>query len=122
MTELELTKQVADYLKLRGVMYHFDFGSGTKMTIGQAMQQKRINERAWPDLFIAEARGGHHGLFIELKVAGAKIYLKDGSIASNSHLQEQAKVLRSLWNKHYYTAFCCGFDEAKKTIDHYLDL
>ena len=58
MTELELQAQVADYIRLRhpGVIFHSDFGSGIKLTMGQAIKQKRLNggRRAWPDMFIAE--------------------------------------------------------------------
>lgn len=58
MTELELQAQVADYIRLRypSVIFHSDFGSGIKLTMGQAIRQKRLNggRRAWPDLFIAE--------------------------------------------------------------------
>lgn len=58
MTELELQAQVADYIRLQypTVIFHSDFGSGIKLTMGQAIKQKRLNggRRAWPDLFIAE--------------------------------------------------------------------
>lgn len=60
MTELELQAQVADYIRLRypGVIFHSDFGSGIKLTMGQAIKQKRLNggRRAWPDMFIAETK------------------------------------------------------------------
>lgn len=59
MTEAELQTQIADYLRLKysNVLFHSDFGSGIKLTIGQATKQKRQNggRRAWPDMFIAEA-------------------------------------------------------------------
>lgn len=57
-SETNLQIQVADYLRLQypDVMFHSDFGSGIKLTIGQAAKQKRQNggRRAWPDMFIAE--------------------------------------------------------------------
>ena len=58
MTELELQAQVADYIRLQypGAIFHSDFGSGIKLTMGQAIKQKRLNggRRAWPDMFLAE--------------------------------------------------------------------
>lgn len=58
-SEADLQIQVADYLRLRypDVMFHSDFGSGVKLTPGQAVRQKRQNggRRAWPDIFIAES-------------------------------------------------------------------
>ena len=63
MTELELQAQVADYIRLQypTVIFHSDFGSGIKLTMGQAIKQKRLNggRRAWPDMFIAEPRRIH---------------------------------------------------------------
>ena len=60
MTEAQLQEQVADYLRLQypDVLFHSDFGSGIKLTPGQAARQKRQNggRRAWPDMFIAETR------------------------------------------------------------------
>lgn len=57
MNESDLQVQVADYLRLQypDVMFHSDFGSGIKLTPGQAAKQKRQNggRRAWPDMFIA---------------------------------------------------------------------
>lgn len=58
MTESELQVMVADYLRLQypEVLFHSDFGSGIKLTMAQAVKQKRQNggRRAWPDMFIAE--------------------------------------------------------------------
>lgn len=57
-SESDLQIQVADYLRLQypDVMFHSDYGSGAKLTPGQAIKQKRQNggRRAWPDMFIAE--------------------------------------------------------------------
>lgn len=48
MTEAELQIQVADYLRLQypDALFHSDFGSGIKLTIGQAAKQKRQNSGA----------------------------------------------------------------------------
>lgn len=62
--ESDLQCQVADYLRLQypDVMFHSDFGSGVKLTPGQAVKQKRQNggRRAWPDMVIAEPRRAWH--------------------------------------------------------------
>ena len=124
MTEAELQTQVADYLRLQypGVLFHSDFGSGIKLTMGQAIKQKRQNggRKSWPDMQVAEPRGGHHSLFIELKRQGTRIYKKDGTLTANEHIQEQAKMLEELRKRGYKAEFACGFDEAKKLIDEYL--
>ena len=130
MTELELQAQVADYLRLQypDVLFHSDFGSGIKLTKGQAVQQKRLQggRRAWPDMFIAEPafdmnrNRDRHGLFIELKKAGTRIYRKDGRLVANEHICEQYDMLEQLRQRGYKAEFACGFDEAKKIIDEYL--
>jgi hypothetical protein len=124
MTELDLQAQVADYLRLQypDALFHSDFGSGIKLTMGQAVKQKRLNggRRSWPDMFIAEQVGAYGGLFIELKREGVKIFKKDGTLVANEHIREQYDMLEQLRQRSYAAEFACGFDEAKKIIDRYL--
>lgn len=132
MKESDLQIMVADYLRLRypDVIFHSDYGSGIKLTAGQAARQKRMNggRRAYPDMFIAKPRLTMqddmpvyiHGLFIELKKEGTKIRKKDGELVANEHIREQAKMLRELEQNGYMAVFACGFDQAKKVIDWYL--
>ena len=131
MTELELQAQVADYLRLQypNVLFHSDYGSGIKLTPGQAVKQKRLQggRRAWPDMFIASAtpKMGYKGcfilfgLFIELKRDGTRLKKKSGKWA-NEHIKEQAEILHELREEGYAAEFAVGFDEAKKIIDEYL--
>lgn len=131
-SEADLQVQVADYLRLQypSVMFHSDFGSGIKLTMGQAIKQKRQNggRRAWPDMFIAEpncyencgADIWTHGLFIELKRPGTRIFKKDGTLVADPHIREQFDTLEALRKRGYAAEFACGFDEAKKIIDKYL--
>lgn len=124
MSEAELHKKVADYLRLQypHILFHSDTGSGMKLTPGQARAQARLqgNRRAWPDVFIAQPIAPHHGLFIELKREGTKIYKRNGEMVANEHIQEQAMVLEDLEYMGYQAHFACGFDEAKTIIDGYL--
>lgn len=148
MTEAELQAQVADYLRLQypDIMFHSDFGSGIKLTPGQAVKQKRQNggRRAWPDMFVAEPtayastgwRDGRKinrlmdafsdqaddvccGLFLELKKSGTRLKKRDGDWATE-HIAEQAKVLEKLRERGYCAEFAVGFDKAKRIIDEYL--
>jgi hypothetical protein len=130
MTELDIQIQVADYLRLRypNVLFHSDYGSGLRLTPGQAVKQKRLQggRRAWPDLFLAESKVDlidmikYSGLFLELKRPDVKIYKKNGEIVANEHIREQAALLEELRQRGYIAEFACGFDEAKKIIDEYL--
>ena len=124
MTELELQAQVADYIRLQypTVIFHSDYGSGIKLTMGQAIKQKRLNggRRSWPDMFLAEPKGKYSGLFIELKKEGVRVYKKDGTLVSDGHIREQYDMLEQLRRRGYAANFACGFDEAKALIDRYM--
>ena len=124
ISEADLQVQVADYLRLQypSVIFHSDFGSGVKLTMGQAIKQKRQNggRRAWPDMALAEPRGKYHGAYIELKRPGTRIFKKDGTLVADEHIREQFDVLEQLRKRGYMAEFACGFDEAKEIIDNYL--
>lgn len=123
MKESELQVMVADYLRMQypDVLFHSDFGSGIKLTMGQAIKQKRQNggRRAWPDMMLAEPQFGKYGLFVELKKDGTRLKKKNGEWASE-HIAEQANILERLRFRGYEAQFAVGFDEAKKLIDDYL--
>ena len=134
-SEEALAIKISDYLKTQypDVIFHFDYGSGLKMTKGQAIRQKRLNKyRGYPDLFIAEPRTVvlgeskfdnvivyYSGLYLEIKKAGTRLKKKNGEWASE-HVAEQAKMLEALEDKDYKTEFAVGFEKAKEIIDKYL--
>lgn len=138
MTEAELQVRVADYLRLNypEVLFHSDFGSGIKLTMGQAAKQKRQNggRRAWPDMFIAQKttatvtgkRGGlkqmfYGGLFLELKKDGTRLTkARHPDEWASDHIAEQAETLRQLRARGYAAEFAVGFEQAKEIIDKYL--
>jgi hypothetical protein len=140
MKETDLYEQIAQYMnyKHRDVIYHFDL-SGLWTPSHQARNlYGRLNKRAWPDLFIAnnkfqiETRAYEGadklffaqqkcGLFIELKKAGTRLYLKDGvTLRAVPHHIEQAAVLESLRSQGYMAEFAVGLNEAIALIEGYL--
>ncbi|WP_455677980.1 hypothetical protein [Sharpea azabuensis] len=124
MPEKVVQLLLADYIRIKypTVIFHSDYGSGLKMTMGQAKQQARMSGgiKGYPDMFIAEPKGKYHGLFIELKKEGVKIYKKDGLLVANEHIREQARMLDRLTDRGYRAEFAVGLDEAKKMVDSYL--
>lgn len=132
MKESTLQCHVADYLRLQypNVIFHSDYGSGVKLTPGQARVQYRQNggRRAWPDMFVAEPRtvsrmGDKYfyaGLFLELKRDGVKILKRDGELVADKHIREQHELLEELESRGYMATFAVGFDQAKQIIDEYL--
>lgn len=136
MREIDLQQQVADYIRLQypGAIFHSDFGSGIKLTMGQAIKQKRLNggRRSWPDMFIAEPKDSeirksdtitfwhNNGLFIELKREGTRIFKKDGKLVADEHIREQFDMLHDLRARGYAAEFGIGFEATKKLIDDYM--
>lgn len=134
MKEEVIQQQVAEYLRMQypKVIFHSDFGSGAKLTMGQAVRQKRLNGgwRAWPDMFIAQPAEVDYGqlswrryagLFIELKKEDTRLKKKTGDWATE-HIAEQANILEMLRARGYRAEFARGFEEAKSLIDDYLKL
>ena len=65
-------------------------------------------KRGVPDVCLAVARGGFHGLFIEMKYG------------RNTTTGEQDTGLRLLWQQGYQATVCHSFEEAKAVILEYL--
>ena len=85
--------------------------NGVRLSIGAAKKAKRAGMKAgFPDLFLPVARGGFHGLFIELKRVGGR-----------KPDPEQEKWLKWL-SKEGYDCYCCkGAESAIQTIISYLN-
>ena len=62
-----------------------------------------------PDLFLPVARGGYHGLFIEMKRQ------KGGRVS-----EHQRKWMEQLERQEYKVELCCGMQEAKEVLEEYL--
>ena len=120
--ESNLHQQVVDYLKYQypKVLFRTDFAAGIKMTIGQAVKHKKLQKcKAWPDLFIAHPKNKYAGLFIEIKKSRSEVFNKWGQYKKDTHIQEQAEILRHLENMSYIAEFGCGFEDIKSIIDNY---
>lgn len=121
MNERTIHKQVCRYIKLQypKAIFNSDL-SGMNTHKIQAAQNKALrSSRAFPDIVIYEPKNGFHGLFIELKADGVRLWKKKGDWASE-HLREQADMIHELRKRGYYASFAIGFDEAKRVIDFYL--
>jgi len=120
--ETQLQIAICNYLKLQypGVIF-FSEPSGLRVSIGQAVQLKKMRSQGkLPDLFIAEAQGLYHGLFIEIKAVS--IHKIDGTLKKNEHLEAQSNMLTLLNERGYFAVFGVGFDDCKKIVDDYLKI
>lgn len=123
MSEKSEHQAVCNYIHYQypDVLFNTDL-SGIKMSMGQAIQIKPLRSgKGYPDIMIFEPRAGKHGLFIELKRTGEKIFNKLGQYKTE-HLEEQAEMIKKLNERGYYATFCIGADEAISIIDWYLKL
>ena len=122
--EESVLKQVVNFLKYQypKIYYRVDAAAGMRMTIGQAMANKKIQKcRAWPDLFIAQPTIMASGLFIELKKSKDEVFTKNGSIKKDEHLNEQNQMLEILRELGYKAEFGCGFDHTIQLIRQYIN-
>lgn len=116
-----LQLQVSQWLKAQypDVWFNLDT-SGDFKGIGQAVLNKRMRSGSkWPDLFIAEARGGYFGLYIELKAVNP--FKKDGNLKANQHAQAQHEKLEGLIDRGYMGVFGVGLEATMATIKMYLN-
>jgi hypothetical protein len=85
-------------------------GTRWQMIKTGADNKKMGYRKGWPDLFIAEPRGGFHGLMIELKKKGEKLN------------PDQRIILEELNNRGYHAIVSYGVDEAISSVDFYMKL
>ncbi len=124
MLEKDIHIKVCNYLRTKypNAIFRSDFASGMRMSIGMAKRHKALqSSRAFPDIFIAEPRGGYYGMFIELKTEDNVIFKKDGTLRQNEHHKEQALMLTKLYMRGYKAVFGQGYQDTIKKIDEYFE-
>ena len=90
-----------------GLMFHVPNG-GSRNRI-EAAKLKRQGVRAGvPDICLPVARGGFHGLFVELKYG------------RNKATDRQTAWLDALRSQGYLAVECVGWDTAREVITKYL--
>ena len=112
---------IAGYIKKYhpGIIFHTTRVEGKK-EFWEQNQIKRLNSHTgFPDTFILEPRGKYHGLMIENKKSGTKLFKRDGSYASE-HFANQAATHELLRAKGYAVKFAVGVVEAIETLENYL--
>lgn len=91
------------------LMHHIP--NGGKRSKPEAARFKAQGVKAGvPDIFLPCARGGYHGLYIELKRT------KGGKISA-----AQKEWIDALRGQGYKVIVCYGFDEAREVIISYLE-
>ena len=89
------------------LLYHVP--NGGKRDKAEAAKLKRMGVKPGVcDIVLPAARGGYHGLYIELKVG------------TNKPTAEQKDFMRSLDIEGYFVALAYGGAEARKIIERYV--
>ena len=90
-----------------GLLFAIPNGGQRDAKTGAKMKREGV-KRGVPDICLPVARGGHNGLFIELK------------FGKNKATKEQREWSYKLVEQGYIVATCWGFEWAKDAIEEYL--
>jgi len=88
------------------LIYHIPNG-GSRNALEAANLKRQGVKAGVPDLCLPVARGGFHGLYIEMKYG------------KNKTTENQKKWLKALQEQGYCTIVCYGAEEAKQVISRY---
>jgi len=94
------------YPELR-LLFAVPNGGARDVVTGKRLKEEGV-KRGVPDVWLPVARGGYHGLVIELKAGKGR------------PTPEQKEWLQALAEQGYVALVCVGFDEAKREIEGYL--
>ncbi|WP_395805050.1 hypothetical protein [Daejeonella sp.] len=126
-TEKEWSIQLAfcKWLRLQypDVRFRSDIQSAGKLS-PQMQNIKKILDpyRGWPDIMVYLKRGDRCGLGIELKRLDSGLWLKDGSLSKDKHVQEQNEVHEFLRGIGWHVEFAEGFDQSVEVFERYWNL
>lgn len=121
ISEKQLTIAIAQYLQAKKILYRFELSADLKLTIGQAVRNKKIHPyRGYPDLLILEQKNGYGGLFVELKKEHSEVFKKNGEFKKNIHIEEQIAYHKLLREKGYMVVWGFGYKDTINKIQEYL--
>lgn len=92
------------------LLYHVPNGGSRKKAEAGRFRAEGVKAGV-PDLCLPVARGGYHGLYVELK-----------RLKGSKTSEKQTGWLSALAEQGYYTALCKGWEAAAKVIEDYLNM
>ena len=124
MTERLIHKRIASYL--RTAYPETRFYTTLDGEYHDPLQAQTINalrhSRGVPDLLIFKSNLKYSGLAIEIKNGRDKVYLKNGKLKKDEHVQEQYDWIQYLKSEGWASGFGCSEEEIRHTIDKYMCL
>lgn len=114
-TEYEEQKNLARWLDSRMVLWTATANGGSLRGGAQSWAKLKSQgvKNGVPDILVFEPRLIYNGIAIELKRRNFKMH-------KNNHLSVQAKYLKDLESKGWFTMFACGAEEAIAVLSWYL--
>lgn len=100
--------QLGRYPELK-LLYHIPNGGKRDARTATALKRQGVKAGV-PDLHLPVARGGYHGLYIELKVG------------NNKATALQKDWIKELTKQGYLAVVCYGWQEAAEQLVNYLEL
>lgn len=119
-SEADVQTMVCRYLRSKGVPFRTDKDGQFVSGYSRKIKSEHKGLTGFPDLVIPLQRGGYGGLVLELKKEGVRVYKKDGEIREDEHLKQQQWWLDWFSAIGCKASFACGYDEAIKIIDEYI--
>jgi hypothetical protein len=124
-TEQSIQLSFCKWLRLQhpDVRFRSDIQSAGKLS-PQMQNIKKILDphRGWPDIMVYLKRGDRCGLGIELKRVDSGLWLKNGTLSKDKHVQEQHQMHEFLRGIGWHVEFAEGFDEAVEVFERYWNL
>lgn len=90
------------------LMYHIPNGGKRGKSEGARLKRAGV-KKGVPDLCLPVPRRNYHGLYIEMKYGNGRTS------------KEQKEWINKLNEQGYYAVVCNGFEEAKDTIERYIN-
>ncbi len=121
--ETEIQMALCKYCRLKypKALFNVDL-SGMNLSKTQSGQAKVMRSgKGFPDFMLYEPKGQYHGLFIELKAEGIKLY-KESREPTTDHVIEQLAMIDELKKRGYQAMICIGLDHAMIALDTYMKL
>lgn len=92
------------------LLYHVPNEGKRPSSTGARMRAEGL-KKGVPDIVLPVARGGYHGLYIEMK-----------RLKGSKTTEEQKEWIKNLNNQGYFACICKGWEAAKDVIMQYLSL
>ena len=109
MSEADCQVAIIDYCDFKHyTVFHVPNGGTRNKREAKNLKRQGVRPGV-PDLVFPVAKRGYHGLYIELKVG------------RNKPTEKQIEWIDTLNANGYKAVVCVGYDDAKSTIDWYME-